>query len=134
MKNTRGVVIGGAAVIVTTIFFVVPFVFVLLIASKDKVESALLEFSWPTNFVLFDNIAEALAARDYLMVIAFINSVISFLIVAFAVFLLVQAYNRMREQPQPAAATEKNCPFCQMPVPIEAIRCGHCTSALDKAA
>ena len=76
MKNTRGVVIGGAAIVVTAIFFLVPFLFVLLIASKDATESAQLEFSLPTNFVLFDNIAQALAARDYLMVIAFINSVI----------------------------------------------------------
>ena len=65
----------------------------------------------------------------------FNNSLISFLIVAFAVFVLVQAYNRMREQPEAAPApTEKNCPFCQMPVPIEAIRCGHCTSELQKVA
>jgi raffinose/stachyose/melibiose transport system permease protein len=70
------VVIGGAAIVVTAIFFVVPFLFILVIASKDTVESALLEFSWPKNFVLFENIAQALAARDYLMVIAFINSVI----------------------------------------------------------
>ena len=76
MKNTRGVVIGVAAIIVTAIFFVVPFLFVFVIASKDRVEANLLEFSWPTNFVLFHNIAEALASRDYLMVIAFINSFI----------------------------------------------------------
>jgi raffinose/stachyose/melibiose transport system permease protein len=76
MKNTRGVVIGGAAIVLTAIFFVVPFIFIFLIASKDRVESALLEFSWPQRFVLFDNITEALAARDYLMIIAFINSVI----------------------------------------------------------
>jgi raffinose/stachyose/melibiose transport system permease protein len=76
MKNTRGAVIGVAAIIVTAIFFVVPFLFVFVIASKDRVEANLLEFSWPTNFVLFDNIAEALASRDYLMVIAFINSFI----------------------------------------------------------
>ena len=76
MKNTRGVVIGVAAIVLTAIFFLVPFLFVLVMASKDKVESALLEFSWPKNFVLFDNIAQAFAARDYLMVIAFINSVI----------------------------------------------------------
>ena len=76
MKNTRGVVIGVAAIIVTAVFFVVPFLFVFVIASKDRVEANLLEFSWPTNFVLFQNIAEALASRDYLMVIAFINSFI----------------------------------------------------------
>jgi raffinose/stachyose/melibiose transport system permease protein len=76
MKNTRAVVIGAAAIVLTAIFFLVPFVFVFLTASKDRTESAALEFSWPKNFVLFNNIAEALAARDYLMVIAFINSVI----------------------------------------------------------
>ena len=76
MKNTRGVVIGVAAIIVTAVFFVVPFLFIFVIASKDRVEANLLEFSWPTNFVLFHNIAEALASRDYLMVIAFINSFI----------------------------------------------------------
>ena len=56
--------------------FLVPFAFILSIASKDRVESNLLEFSWPSNFVLFDNLVQAFSARDYLMVIAFINSVI----------------------------------------------------------
>jgi raffinose/stachyose/melibiose transport system permease protein len=76
MKNTRGVVIGGSAIVFSAVFFIVPFLFILVIASKSLTESALLEFSWPKNFVLFDNIAQAFAARDYLMVIAFINSVI----------------------------------------------------------
>ena len=60
----------------TGIFFVVPFLFIFLIASKDVTEANALEFSWPTNFVLFQNLGQALAARDYLLVIAFINSVI----------------------------------------------------------
>src|SRR5215204_2812889 len=76
MKNTRGVVIGSAAILISAIFFLVPFLFIFIIASKPLAESNLLEFSWPQNFVLFDNIGQALAARDYLMVIAFINSVI----------------------------------------------------------
>ena len=76
MKNTRGVVIGVIAIVFTAVFFMVPFLFIFVIASKDVSEAALLEFSWPTNFVLLNNMAEALAARDYLMVIAFINSVI----------------------------------------------------------
>jgi raffinose/stachyose/melibiose transport system permease protein len=71
-----GVVIGGVAIVLTAVFFLVPFAFIFLIASKDVVESSLLEFSWPENFVLLDNIGQAFAARDYLMVIAFINSVI----------------------------------------------------------
>ncbi len=71
-----GVIIGMAAIVGTAIFFVVPFLFIFLIASKPVVEANLLEFSWPSNFALFDNLAQAISARDYLMVIAFINSVI----------------------------------------------------------
>ncbi|MDR0788543.1 MAG: large conductance mechanosensitive channel protein MscL [Gemmatimonadota bacterium] len=65
---------------------------------------------------------------------AFINAVISFGIVAFAVFLLVQAYNRMREAPAPKNPREKNCPYCQLPIPTLATRCGHCTSMLEQSA
>ena len=62
----------------------------------------------------------------------FLNSVISFLIVAFAVFMLVQAYNRMRtlEESAPPAPTEKECAYCKMRIPKDAVRCGHCTSDL----
>ena len=76
MKNTRGVVIGSAAILISAIFFLVPFLFIFVIASKDLAAANLLEFSWPSNFILLDNLQQALAARDYLMVIAFINSVI----------------------------------------------------------
>jgi raffinose/stachyose/melibiose transport system permease protein len=75
-RNTRGIVIGAAAILLTGIFFVVPFLFIFLIASKDVTEANALEFSWPSNFQLFQNLGEALSARDYLLVIAFINSVI----------------------------------------------------------
>ena len=75
-RNTRGGVIGGAAILVSAIFFLVPFLFIFVIASKPLAEANLLEFSWPSSFVLLDNLQQALAARDYLMVIAFINSVI----------------------------------------------------------
>ena len=63
----------------------------------------------------------------------FLNNVISFLIVAFAVFLLVQAYNRMRtlEESAPPAPSEKECIYCRMRVPRDAVRCGHCTSDLS---
>jgi raffinose/stachyose/melibiose transport system permease protein len=76
MSTRRGVVVGGAFIVLTAVFFLVPFAFILSIASKDRVESNLLEFSWPSNFVLFDNLVQAFSARDYLMIIAFINSVI----------------------------------------------------------
>lgn len=60
----------------------------------------------------------------------FLNNVIAFVIVAFAVFLLVLSYHRMRtmEEAAPPSASEKDCPFCRMRIPREASRCGHCTS------
>ena len=65
----------------------------------------------------------------------FINAVISFLIVAFAVFFLIRGINRLkREEEAPAEApTEKECPYCLSSIPIKATRCGHCTSALEPA-
>ena len=62
----------------------------------------------------------------------FVNSVITFLIVAFAVFLLVRAVNRLRreEQVAPPAPTDKSCPFCATAIPIKATRCPNCTSEL----
>ncbi len=62
---------------------------------------------------------------------SFLNTVINFLIVAFAVFLLVQQVNRWTKKPEaPAAPTTKDCPQCAMTIPIAAKRCGHCTTQL----
>lgn len=59
----------------------------------------------------------------------FLNTIINFIIVAFAVFLLVRAVNKWF--PKPAApVTTKECPQCAMPIPVQAKKCGHCTSAL----
>jgi large conductance mechanosensitive channel len=61
----------------------------------------------------------------------FINNVISFLIVAFVVFLVIQQMNRLTRKPAPAVVpTTKDCPQCAMPIPLAARRCGHCTSQL----
>ena len=62
----------------------------------------------------------------------FINTVISFIIVAFAVFMLIQGLNRLkRQKPAPAGApTMKECPFCCSIIPIKAKRCPNCTSQL----
>ncbi len=62
----------------------------------------------------------------------FITAVISFLIVAFAVFLLVKQVNRWQAEPAPAPAepTTKACPYCLSTVPVKATRCGFCTSQL----
>ncbi len=66
----------------------------------------------------------------------FINQVIDFLIVAFAIFLLIRQMNAMkrRSNPAPAAPTSKDCPYCLLAVPLKASRCPHCTSELKTAA
>lgn len=63
---------------------------------------------------------------------AFINTVISFIIVAFAVFLVIRSINKLkREKEEPTAEpTTKNCPHCQSAIPIKATRCPFCTSEL----
>lgn len=60
----------------------------------------------------------------------FINSVISFLIVAFAVFLLIKNINRLKTAEAPAAPNTKECPFCASSIALKATRCPHCTSEL----
>ena len=62
----------------------------------------------------------------------FLNSLIQFLIIAFAVFILVKQYNRLRRRSEtaPAAPTTRVCGYCQMTIPVTATRCPHCTSQL----
>jgi large conductance mechanosensitive channel len=62
----------------------------------------------------------------------FINTIISFIIIAFAIFLLIRNINKLKRQAEtpPAAPTTKECPYCLSTIPIKATRCGHCTSEL----
>jgi large conductance mechanosensitive channel len=62
----------------------------------------------------------------------FANTVISFVIVAFAVFLLIRSINRLKRQEEapPEEPTTKDCPYCLSPIPIKATRCPNCTSEL----
>ena len=62
----------------------------------------------------------------------FINTVISFLIVAVAVFLLIRSINRLKRQGEapPTVPTTKECPYCISTIPIKATRCSHCASEL----
>jgi large conductance mechanosensitive channel len=64
---------------------------------------------------------------------AFINGIINFLIVAFVVFLLVKAINRMKHPAEKPAPTTKACPFCCTDIPLPATRCPNCTSELAAA-
>jgi large conductance mechanosensitive channel len=63
---------------------------------------------------------------------AFLNDVITFLIVALVVFLVVKAVNKMKRE-KPAADTSKDCPYCLSSIPIAATRCSACTSELAAA-
>jgi large conductance mechanosensitive channel len=60
----------------------------------------------------------------------FINSIITFLIIAFAVFLIVRAANRLQPPEAAAAPSTKDCPYCRMAIPVGATRCPQCTSDL----
>ena len=60
----------------------------------------------------------------------FINTIISFVIVAFAMFMVVRQTARFRPAPPAPAANTRDCPFCLSAIPLRATRCAHCTSAL----
>lgn len=64
---------------------------------------------------------------------AFINSIITFLIIALAVFFVVKLVNKLQKPKEeaPVEPTEKDCPFCCTKIPVNATRCPHCTSNLD---
>jgi len=59
---------------------------------------------------------------------AFINDVISFVILGFVIFMFIKAYNKMKEPEEAAAPTTKTCGDCAMDIPVAAKKCGHCGS------
>ncbi len=63
----------------------------------------------------------------------FINTVLDFVIVAFAIFMLIKQVNRFQKPAPAGPATTKDCPFCLSAIPIKATRCAHCTSELKAA-
>ena len=60
----------------------------------------------------------------------FLNTTIDFLIVGFAIFILVRQVNRLKRQAPAAAPVTRDCPFCFTDIPVKATRCPHCTSTL----
>lgn len=64
----------------------------------------------------------------------FINSIISFLIIAFVLFIMIRGINRLRREDVavPAAPAIRECPYCRTEIPLAATRCPHCTSELPK--
>ena len=63
----------------------------------------------------------------------FINNLVTFVIVAFAIFLVVRVANRLRPPEAAAAPNTRDCPYCRMPIPVAATRCPQCTSDLRAA-
>lgn len=64
----------------------------------------------------------------------FLTHVVSFLILAFVVFMLIRAVNRLKPaSPAAVAPTTRDCPYCLTPIPLKATRCGYCTSEVKAA-
>ena len=63
----------------------------------------------------------------------FLNALFDFLIVAFAVFMLIRQVNRLKSAPVPASPTTKECPYCITAIPLRATKCPNCTSSLGAA-
>ena len=61
----------------------------------------------------------------------FINTIIDFVIVAFAIYLMIQQVNRLKKKPAEAPPATTDCPFCCSAIPVKAVRCPNCTSSLE---
>ncbi|MDQ2890691.1 MAG: large conductance mechanosensitive channel protein MscL [Gemmatimonadota bacterium] len=96
----------------------------LYVLLKDGVKAA------PPYASLADARAAGAVTMNYGM---FINNVVTFLIVALAIFLVVRSANKVHKKPV-AAVTTKPCPYCATDIPLAASRCPHCTSELRAAA
>jgi large conductance mechanosensitive channel len=84
----------------------------------------------------YASLAEAKAAGAVILSYgAFLTQVVSFVILAFVIFMLVRGVNKLKmEKPAaPAAPTTKDCPYCLTAIPLKATRCGHCTSEVKAA-
>src|SRR5258706_16465949 len=79
----------------------------------------------------FDSLADAKkAGAATINYGVFVNTCIEFMIVAFAIFLVVKAANKPHKKAEAPVATKK-CTYCQSDIPVAAIKCGHCTSNLE---
>jgi raffinose/stachyose/melibiose transport system permease protein len=67
---------GVAAILVALVIFIIPFLFIVFTAGKTQAEAAFLEFTWPTEWVFFENIVTVLQNRDFVLIRAFVNSTV----------------------------------------------------------
>ncbi|WP_309082994.1 carbohydrate ABC transporter permease [Chelativorans sp.] len=76
MRGATRYAVSAAAYLIATFVFIVPFAFIVLTAVKDQRQSSVLDFSWPTEFHVWDNLVEVITTRNWMVVTAFINSTI----------------------------------------------------------
>jgi raffinose/stachyose/melibiose transport system permease protein len=76
VRRFKGALLGTTAIVAFAIVFLVPFAFIILTAVKDRQQSSLLDFSWPTSWHIVENVREVFAARNNMLVTAFINSTV----------------------------------------------------------
>jgi large conductance mechanosensitive channel len=125
-----GIVIGAAFGKIVTSFvndILMPPLGLLL--GKTDFSSLFINISGKSYATLAEAKAAGAATVNYGI---FLNTIIDFLIVAFAIFLLVRQVNRLARKPVPAPVTPttKECPQCLSVVPLRAVRCAYCTSEL----
>ena len=128
-----GIIIGGAfgTIVKSLVDDVIMPPIGLALGNVDFSDLFLLLQPGPKAAAPYATLAEAQAAGAVTVNYGlFVNAVITFLIVALAVFLLVRAANRIRPVETPADPATKDCPFCRMSIPIGATRCPQCTSEL----
>ncbi|GAA2502855.1 carbohydrate ABC transporter permease [Winogradskya humida] len=76
MNGRRNWVLSIVAIVVSAVVFLVPFAFIVLMAGKDRAQASLLDFSWPHQLQFVRNFADVVEARDYMLIIAYINSTV----------------------------------------------------------
>lgn len=124
-----GVIIGGAfGKIITSLVSDVIMPPIGLVMGGVNFKDLFIDLSGKSYATLAEAQAAGAATINYGM---FINTVIDFLIVAFTIFLCIQQLQRFKKEEE-AEATTKTCEFCKSEIAIDATRCPHCTSVLDK--
>ncbi len=101
-----------------------------LLTGKSDFSNKFLNLSGKVYATLAEAKAAGAATINYGV---FLNAAFDFLIVAFAVYMLIRQVNRLKGDEKPPAVTTKDCPFCLSPIALKATRCPHCTSALTAA-
>jgi large conductance mechanosensitive channel len=134
MDMAIGVIIGGAfGKIISSLLADVLMPPVGLLMGKVDFSSLFVSL----NGQMYPSLAAAKAAgAPTLNYGVFLNTLLDFVIVAFVIFMVIKQINRLKRQEPaaPAAApSTKECPFCFSGIPVQAIRCAHCTSELSQA-